>query len=498
MLPNVCFVRQELTELLPSYYLIRDVLAGEVVVKKEGTKYLPMPNAVDQSVENRARYAAYLQRAVFYNVTRRTLLGLMGQVFTKEPVIKVPALLEPLTANVTGTGIDIVQLAKRAVALNIAFSRGGIFVDYPTFEEGSGVSLAEIESGNIKPVFSLYAPWEIVNWRVCDIGSEKVLSLVVIREIYTAKDDGFEMKQADQFKVLKLDEGNEVVLEIWREPEPRIADKKTIPKRGNFQTHSVFFPRDSKGNRLKRIPFTFFGSENNDPLPDNPNFYDLASLNVAHYRNSADYEENCYMMGQSTPVFTGLTQDWVSNVLNGVAAFGSTGGIPLPAGADAKLLQAQENSMVKEAMDTKERQMVALGARLVEQKTVQRTLGEAQMEETSEGSALATAVKNVSSAFLFALKCACEYTGLPDTEIEFELNTDYNVSASTPDQRQQVVEEWQKQAITFTEMRNVLRKAGIATENDEDAKVAIARDSIEAMGLSLFPNEPGKSGTNDA
>ena len=64
-MPNVAFVRPELTKLLPLYYKIRDVLAGEMTVKDAGQKYLPMPNAADQSKENRARYQAYKERAVF-------------------------------------------------------------------------------------------------------------------------------------------------------------------------------------------------------------------------------------------------------------------------------------------------------------------------------------------------------------------------------------------------------------------------------------------------
>jgi hypothetical protein len=146
----------------------------------------------------------------------------------------------------------------------------------------------------------------------------------------------------------------------------------------------------------------FIGSENNDANPDNPNMYDLASLNIAHYRNSADYEEACYIVGQPTPVLTGLTEQWYKDILGGCVNFGSRGGIPLPVGASADLLQASENTMIKEAMEIKERQMVALGAKLVEQKQVQRTAFETKVEATSEGSILSSSAKNVSNAFVWA------------------------------------------------------------------------------------------------
>lgn len=494
-MPNVSFARPEIAKLLPLYYLIRDAISGEPTIKDARTKYLPMPNAEDQSAENKARYDAYLKRAVFYNVARRTLFGLVGQVFMRDPVIKVPPLLEPLVANATGSGINLIQLAKKAVSFNLAYSRGGVLVDYPTTEENGGATIADLEAGSIRPTMYVYAPTEIINWRVINRGAEELLSLVVIFETWCVQDDGFEMKNAGQFRVLRLDEKGEYVHEVWREPQPTKADGTKIPK-GNFSVHEVYKPTDAQGNRLTEIPFMFFGSENNDPNADNPNFYDLASLNLAHYRNSADYEESCYIVGQPTPVLTGLTEEWVNNVLKGAVNFGSRGGIPLPAGADAKLLQAEPNTMLKEAMDAKERQMVALGARLVEQKEVQRTATEAELEAASEGSSLASATKNVSQAFEWGLKWAARWIGQPDSAVKFELNTDFDIARMSPEERQKVVEEWQKGAITFEEMRTSLRKAGIATEKDEIAKVKIAKDTAEAMALVPVENTPGEPGSN--
>lgn len=484
MATNVAFVRMELAKLLPMYYLIRDVIAGEPTVKAAGPTYLPIPNAEDKSPENKARYEAYRTRAVFYNVARRTMFGLLGQVFKTEPVIKVPSLLESLVANATGTGVNLVQLAKKAVALNLSYSRCGLFVDYPTTDENGGATVADLEAGRIRPTLYVYSPTDIINWRTVDRGAEEILSLVVIFEPFCISDDGFEMKEGGQFRVLKLDENGEYVHEVWREPTPQTLKQGKMP-RGNFVIHNTTRPKDAQGNPLREIPFMFIGSENNDPSPDNPSFYDLCSLNIAHYRNSADYEESCYIVGQPTPVLIGLTEEWVKNVLKGVVAFGSRGGIPLPTGADAKLLQAEESTMLKEAMDTKERQMVALGAKLVEQKEVQRTATEASMEAASEGSTLATATKNVSAAFLWALQWAARWVGQVDSAVEFELNTDFDVARMQPAERAELIKEWQAGAITFEEMRNGLRKAGVATEEDAIAKATIAKDTAEAMSLEV-------------
>lgn len=491
-MPNVSFVRPELAKLLPMYYLIRDVIAGEPTVKAARTTYLPMPNAEDTSAENRERYNAYLKRAVFYNVARRTLFGLVGQVFMREPEVQVPSLLKPLVVNATGANVNLTQLAKKATSLTLAYSRCGLFVDYPNTESQGGASIADLEAGRVRPTLYVFSPTEIINWRVIERGAEEVLSLVVIFETWCAQDDGFEMTNSGQFRVLRLDEDGYYVHEIWREPNPTKADGSKIPK-GNYELYEVARPTNSAGNRLTEIPFMFIGSENNDHNPDNPSFYDLASLNVAHYRNSADYEESCYIVGQPTPVLTGLTEEWVQNVLKGTVAFGSRGGIPLPSGADAKLLQAAPNTMIKEAMDAKERQMVALGARLVEQKEVQRTATEAELEAASEGSSLASAAKNVSAAFEWALKWAARWVGAADGGVKFVLNADFDIARMTPEERKTLVQEWQVGAITFEEMRSGLRKAGVATEDDDVAKASIAKDTAEAMALAMPENEPGDS-----
>lgn len=494
--PNVAFIRPELAKLMPMYHLIRDAVAGEPTVKAEQEKYLPIPNAADTSPENKARYKAYIARAVYYNVTRRTLLGLVGEVFKKDPEVKVPVLLDPLIANATGSGINLTQLAKKALSLNIAYSRGGIFVDYPTIEAEDGESegsttVADLESGKVRPTLYVYAPYEIINWRTTDRGAEEILSLVVLFETFITEDDGFEMKTSAQFRVLRLDEQSGIyVHELWREPMPTPNDGTKI-KKGNFQNPVVTYPKDANGQPLRDLAFTFFGSENNDSVPDNPNFYDLASLNMAHYRNSADYEESCYIVGQPTPVLTGLTEEWVNNVMKGVIAFGSRGGIPLPTGADAKLLQAEPNTMLKEAMDTKERQMVALGAKLVEQQEVQRTATEAALESSSEGSVLASATKNVSAAFEWALKWAARLVGQPDTGVKFELNTDFDIGRVSKEERDATIKEWQSGAITFKEMRTVLRRAGTATEDDDKAKASIETDTAAAMAMEQTFNEPG-------
>lgn len=480
--PNVAFVRPELAALIPQYELIRDCISGETVIKAQREKYLPKPNAHDTSDANRERYNAYLKRAVFYNVTRRTLRGLIGQVFLRPPVIKAPEQLGPMMQNVTGTGVSLEQSAKMSLGHVIAYSRSGLFVDF-TNTGGAGASASQIAAGEVRPTIYAYSPLEIINWRVIEVGSKEVLSLVVLLEGFPISDDGFEVKTVPQFRVLKLQNGR-YVQEIYRENQPSKWDGLTVPKRGNFVLQETIEPTDAAGQPITAIPFFFIGSENNDINPDNPNMYDIASLNIAHYRNSADYEESCYILGQPTPVASGLTEEWVKDVLKGSLNFGSRGGIPLPAGATAELLQAEPNTMIKEAMTDKVEQMRSLGAKLIEDRQTQRTATESKQDNAAEGSVLSSCANNVSAAYVWALKYAAQLMGLSDAGVEFQLNTDFDIASMTPDEVTKAITAWQGGALTFEEMRVTLRRYGWATVDDATAKASIAKEQVDAMTLA--------------
>lgn len=475
---NVKFKRKDFIKIAKLYKLIRDCIGGAPEVKAAKTTYLPQPNAADTSDANIERYDAYINRAVFYGVTGRTLAGLVGQVFSRDPVIEVPEGLKLVTEDANGEEVDIIQLSKKATSLTLGYGRAGLFTDYPS-TEGTSISKADLETGKIRPTISLYRPEQVINWRTKTRGAETILSLIVLEEKYVSQDDGFEMKEALQYRVLRLGPSTENVtfeaseiytVEIWR------GDV------GNMGITETYQPKNHAGNYFDELPFSFIGSENNDSEIDHPPLYDIASLNIAHYRNSADYEESCYIVGQPTPYLTGLTEEWVTSVLKGTVTLGSRAAIALPKDASAGLLQADPNSMPKEAMELKERQMVALGAKLVEQTTVQRTATEAGIEEASETSILSSSAKNVSKAFVKAFEWCAAFTG--DTgPITFELNSDFDISGMGAQERAQIIAEWQSGAITFNEMRETLRKAGIATLEDADAKELIAKELGDTPNL---------------
>lgn len=485
--PNVEYVLPEVSAMKEKWELISDCMAGQEAVKKRGTRYLPKPNAEDTSTANNLRYEAYLLRANFYNVTANTVSGLVGQVFNSDPVSEYPPELEPMWYDADGKGVTLIQLAKKAMVANLSLGRCGLLVDFPTGpkdEEGNArpYSRQEVMDGIARPTIQYYGATNIINWRYEMRGAVSVLSLVVLTEDYIIKDDGFEIERGLECRVLRLRNGIYEV-EIWRR-----TDEK---QEGPYELINTLTPTDGSGKPFGYIPFYFIGAQNNDAQVDKPPMYDMACINIAHYRNSADYEDSVFMVGQPTPYFSGLTQDWVDKVLKGTVQLGSRGAVPLPPNGTMGLVQANENTMVKEAMDQKQQQMVAIGAQLVETKQVQRTLGEAKMENTVVVSTLTSCARNVSQGIENALIAAAAFANatVDADSIIFQLSTDFAIQKMSPDERRQLLAEWQGGILSFTEARAQLRQSGVATLDDEEAKEEIRGDQEAQLDLDVQRND---------
>lgn len=473
MVAQIDFTLPEVTNAIPLWSVVRDCLDGQAAVKRKNTTYLPMPNATDRSPENVQRYEDYRLRGIFVNFTARTLQGMTGTVFSKDAEAVLPKELEVMHNDVDGGSVTLDQQAKKVLSDVISIGRCGLLTDFPSV--AGPVSRREILNGEIRPTIQFYFAENIINWRTSVINGLRKLTLVVLAEDYTVEDDGFQATTAKQFRVLRLTD--------------KIYTSQTFRKdtTGNWQEDTLITPLQANRKPFDYIPFEFVGSDNNDPGIDSCPLLDLANLNIGHYRNSADFEEMVFLLGQPTPIFTGLDKEWVETVLQGKVLLGSNVAVSLPEGAGALLLQIKESTLAQKAMEHKERQAVALGARLVQNSTVQRTAKEAGMEEASETSLLLSSAKNVNSAYSNALRSAALFAGAVITpDIGYHLNTDFDILRLDAPGRAQLLAEWQRGILTFTEYRSILRRVGVATLDDKDAEKELEADAKKAADMAAL------------
>lgn len=473
------YCRPEYHEALPLWERIRATMKGEDAVKLLGDKIVPRPNPSDTTTENQDRYCNYLKRGVFYNVSGRTLDGLTGYVFMKEPTVTLPSTLKTLETNIDGSGVTLNQQAKEALRLILSLGRAGLLVDYPKVE--GATTKADLDSGKVSPTIVLYEAEQIVNWRTKVVGAQVLLDLLVLKECVFElnPDDEFCSKSLIQYRVLTLTEEG--------------VQGRIFPETGEGYEHATekdYTPQDSTGQPLKQIPFTFIGPENNDSAIDQAPLLDLVNLNLAHFRNSCDYEESSFMVGQPTPWVSGVTEQWVTAVFKGRLELGSRAIIPLPINGNAGLLQADANSLPMEAMKHKEDQMRAIGAKLVEKIEVQQTATQASMDHASDVSTLSSCAQNVFLAYATALKLAGAFVGSTVESITYELTDPLYILSVTPEQMTAIMGLQSVGLIDYDEARDYLKKAGVAYKDNELVKETTAAGDFMNQPPAVKPGQP--------
>lgn len=430
----------------------------------ELVQYLPYLNRHDGTIENVERNRAYRERAVLYNATGRTRDGLLGLAFKRDPrgLDKLPTRLQYLAKDADGAGTSLYQQSQAALKHVLETGRHGLYVDYSDAIRG--------------PIIKAYSAESIINWRVSVIGGKSTLSLVVLAEEVEAG-NGYETLMVEQWRELRLDESGQFVVRIFRRGEGERPE----------QVGDDMRPR-SVGGPLDFIPFIFIGAQNNDPAVDEAPLYDLAYLNRAHYRNSADYEDSVFLVGQPQPWISGLTEDWRDRLeADGKTYTGSRAAMLLPQGGAYGFAQPSPNTMVKEAMDQKEKQMISIGARLIEATQANRTATESDNDKEASTSVLSMCCANVSEAYTQALQWCARYLDLTlqGDEGQYSINQDFTRMTADPQVIAAIVGAWQAGAYAKSDVRAYLRRLGVLavdrTDEDIDADLELEGPQLGAL-----------------
>lgn len=454
----------EYDENIASWKLVRDCVKGSKAIKAAKQVYLPKPNPEDNSDLNNLRYQDYIKRANFVGFTGSTQEGMLGMVFRKDMEIELPAALEYIKANATGAGLSLQQLTQDIIGDTLETGRIGLLADYPQAEEG--LTQAQVQSLKLMASIKPYATENIINWRTHTIGSVTSLSMVVLKEpTEVVNDDGFGSKMHDYHRVLLIDNGN-YIQRLYDEDGEQIGED--------------IEPKKSDGSRWKEIPFIFVGSKNNDPTTDKAPLYDIAEVNVSHYISSAEFEDNAYHAGQSTPVINGLTQGWVdANMKDGVV-LGSANALLLPENADAKLLQTAETTMAERAMEAKEQQMIKIGARIIQDSTGSETAEAARIRFGGQNSKLSLIVGNVESGLLTVLAWVGEFMGVTDDSI-IEINRQFYDKNIDPQILAQGMMMLDRRLWAKTDMRGIMRHGGLIGEDRTDEDIDAEAEGINPL-----------------
>lgn len=437
----------------------RDAVRGSVAVKDKKAQYLPVPDAETNARGiDSVRYKQYINRAVFTNFTGRTKNALVGAAFRKEPIIELPDGLDYLIEDATGDGLSLEQLSKDELSNLLETGRTMLLVDYPTADEG--LSQEEVSILDLRASIVPYTAEAVINWKTSVIAGRTMLTLVVMSEPYLENSDEFNHETKTQYRVLRLDDQG-YSQQLYRENKPYTE---------------MVYPRKADGSTFDYIPVVFVGSQNNDATVDDAPLSDIADVNMAHYRNSADYEESCFITGQPTLFIThSLTQEQWSEYNPEGIKIGSRAGHVLGETGSANLLQANPNNLVMEAMNAKEQQMVAIGARIITDRGNNETAEGARIRFASENSVLGDIVGNLSAAIKTCIYWCGEYMGVDTDDCVFKINREFYDKTVDPQTIMSLVTLLDRQIVSSQDIFDRLKSGGLI---DADRTLDDVRDEL--------------------
>lgn len=368
-------------------------------------KYIPR-----RTHEDMDQYAHRVEKAIYTNYTGRTREGLKGAIFRLPARIELPPDMEFMFENADGSGQSITQLAKLAADEVLETGRFGLLADYPMVDET--LTVEQVRRMQLQPHIATYTAESIINWHVHVINGRRVLGMLVLKENSPIHYDEFTWDYVDRYRVLRLNEDNQYTQQLYDENGDPITEQIVI--------------RGASGQPFDYIPFHFIGSRDNMPDIDEPVLYDIARVNIGHFRNSADHENNLSVHGGGTLVVsTDMSADAFQSANPGGITVGENAGIILSEGGKAELLQLSASSAIRDEMEHKEQMMVQIGAKIISKGGAQRTAEEARIQATSENSMLDTLVGNMDEAFTKALTDCRAFISSTEAEIVFSLNSDF-------------------------------------------------------------------------
>ncbi|WP_398470707.1 DUF4055 domain-containing protein, partial [Tardiphaga sp.] len=355
----------------------------------------------------------------------------------KDPTFEKDEGIKDILKDVTLSGVPFNAFAEDVLREALIENRAGVLVDFPTVQkqEGEVITLDVAARKGLRVYATKYVAESIINWRTEQVGGKTVLSMVVLQEEHREIDpkNAFAFKCSPQFRVLLLD-GGKYRQEIWR----NVEKKENRGKKGTVALTKVadYFPLKN-GAPLDYIPFVFFGAKGNDTCVEDPLLYDLAMVNLAHYRNDADLEHGLHFTGLPTPVVTGISNTNDTYRIGSCVAWGFEN-----PEANAFYLEFKGEGLgqLRTGKKDKEEQMAALGARMLspEKKDAESADALAQKRQ-GENSALGGLANSCARSFSLVLTMMADWAGKA-ADVVVKLNTDYIPAAMPPEQIRALLE----------------------------------------------------------
>lgn len=437
-------------EFLDLWEKCRDCYKGEEAVKNKNQRYLPY-----LSLQDSGEYYNYRNRAIFLNVMKRTIHGLVGASLRKKPIVKVPKKMESYLSDIDLHGMSFFELIQSLMTEILITGRVNVVVDRIN---DSRVYLAH------------YSAEKGVNWRM-DMNQPIMATFV---EEVDFSDDGFEHSIKEQYRVYDYDDNGNIRVRVAMENVPEDKNEESDDDYEFEIIHEI--TPTVRGGGMQDFPvFTFnatgLGLDNLCPPP----LLDLANISLSHYRTSADLENGRH--------FTSLPQPWVAGVDSDEFRQG------LHIGSNAAWIFSNENAKLgylefsgaglgslENALKEKEAMMAVVGARLLDSKKGVESAEVSRIRQNVETSILSHIVVTLENGLTKVLKYIARWEGFDESEVSLKLNMDF-IDVRIPHQEIiSLVQAYQMGGISMDTLLYNLKHGEVIPD---DVSIEDERDKIE-------------------
>lgn len=464
-------------------------------------------------------YWSYVRHAHFFPAAGRARDGLVGLLVKDEVAVTNPTVMEAFVSDVTSSGspMTVDEFCGQVIFEIITTGRAGVLTDYPPRPKGPDgtpaptPNLLQAEISGIKPRWKLYRAEQMINWRMDRVRGREILGMVVIEEPTVVPPpadavDEFEWIQVRQWRV--LDRAIPPQELAGKLPiESTYGDRKayrvrffTLDSENNFVQSPPVFPTVN-GRLSEEIPFEFIGARDCSPVCDKPPLYDVVTVNVGHYRNSAALEHALffcanpmgYVFGYDPEEELGGTEAGaqITSRPNLTFRFGSPRLLTLKnANAKAGMLSARaaDVSALSDRIQVKRDEMASLVGRILatEKKAAEAALTEKVRRQGEQG-VLSSIAANVSAALTRCMMRARDYMGAKG-DVEIAVPTQFWDTGITAVEATAIADLWMKYGvIAKSDVRQQLRDSGFVTRSDEDIDAELALEPVPTAPAGFLP-----------
>lgn len=418
---------EELTDLSPSvvhhdynewrdiWRSIRHAMLGEPAIKREQKRYLPQPEGMDDD-----QYESYVDRAVFFNMTYRTVTGLTGSIFRRAPrLLKSGPKLQKLVKRISKDGMSLELFAKITAQEQLSVGRYGVLLDKSKQERA-------------EPYLAGYTTENILDWTESEIDGRVQMDYVLLREFKTdrrlAVPNGLKGKSAammqnptygqlfQRYRILRLrwnaeDDRYEYIQELYERPDQDgdLSDTPEVIKPLIF------------GTPFRTIPFKIFSATTSKPEIEKPPILDILSLNLSHYKTYAELEQGRFYTANPVYYVTGSGEDDEYKI-------GPSLVWDLNQGEKAGIIEFNGHGLksLETALNTKENQVAALGGRLIgDSGSAGQSDNQIKLKDRNEQSLLLNVTTVLNENFTELLILLAKWMNEDTEELVFRVNQDF-------------------------------------------------------------------------